>query len=227
MIRKLTFNSSNVTSNDDSVLYKALGAGDRILKGCEITNTTNEIYIGSGYLSVYGRQIKVEGTETVEVPAAVVATPYSFVLEIDMDNDAQEFKAITSEPVQDDISGGTGVYQMLIATFTMGTEGIEDYNEITQRGGMGAVSFINKTVAPSDFEADETYGDFGYKADIQVPGTTMGDFATVIFSPEDSYMFAPVCLSLQDSVRIYSNEIPQNTITIPTIVIQKVSEVTA
>lgn len=144
MIRKLTFNAANVTSNDDSVLYKVLGAGDRILKGCTITNSENEIYIGAGYISVYGRQLKVEGTETVEVPAAVVATPYSLVLEIDMDNDTQEFKAITSEPVQDDISGGTGVYQMLLGTFSMGLSGIEELIITIPRGDI-------KSILPSIF----------------------------------------------------------------------------
>ena len=136
MIKKLTFNAANVTSNDDSVLYKALGAGDRILKGCEITHGIDEIYIADGYISCYGRQLKVEGNETVEVPAAVVATPYSLVLEIDMDNDIQAFKAITSEPVQDDISGGNGMYQMLIATFTMGIDGIEAFIDRTTRGDL-------------------------------------------------------------------------------------------
>lgn len=134
MIKKLTFNTGNVTSNDDSVLYKALGAGDRILKGCAITTSQNQINVASGYISACGRQLKIEGTESITVPGTTVTVPHYLVLEIDMNNDTQAFKAITSAPTQQDISGGTGVYQLLIATFNRTASGISNLSEKITRG---------------------------------------------------------------------------------------------
>ncbi len=153
MIKKLTFDAASVTSNDDSVLYKALGAGDRILKGCAITTSQSQIHVASGYISVYGRQLKIEGTESITVPSSSVTVPYNLVLEINMNNNTQTFKAITTAPTQQDISGGTGIYQLLIATFSRTVNGISNIFEKIPRGDIlpaypiGSLSWNTETRA--------------------------------------------------------------------------------
>lgn len=79
--------------------------------------------------------------------------------------------------------------------------------------------FTNKTIATSEWVNDITYENYPYRADIACSGVTANYYPEVVFSLADavSGYFAPVCESFNNIVRIYASNIPENTITIPTI----------
>ena len=86
-----------------------------------------------------------------------------------------------------------------------------------------SLSFTDTEVLTTDFVADTTYADYGYKAEIAASGVTSADMADVIFAPteSDSDNFASVAATSTDTVTIYAKAIPSGTITIPTILIHK------
>lgn len=81
------------------------------------------------------------------------------------------------------------------------------------------LTFENKVVETTDFTADATYADYGFKADISCTGVTSSYKAEVVFNVAEavSGLFAPVCLTGSGTVTIYANEVPDTDITIPTI----------
>lgn len=81
----------------------------------------------------------------------------------------------------------------------------------------------NTSVAASAWSADSTYADFGYKADITVSGIDSTYFADVVFAPSEavSGKFAPVSATGTNKVTIYASEVPNGSITIPTIKLVK------
>ena len=80
--------------------------------------------------------------------------------------------------------------------------------------------FSNVSVAQSDFAADSTYTDFGYKATIALTGVTSTMFADVVYAPAQamSGLYAPVCATYNGGVYIYAKE--DTAITIPLIKIE-------
>ena len=80
--------------------------------------------------------------------------------------------------------------------------------------------FINTTALPSEFIADVTYTDFPYRAAVSLSGVTDTMIPEVIFSLTDSVegIFAPICESYNGGIYVYSDSVPENTVTIPTII---------
>ena len=80
--------------------------------------------------------------------------------------------------------------------------------------------FINKTVAPSAFVNGSSYGDYPYYADVACEGVIASMIPEVVFGLDDaiSGLFAPVTETGNGYVRIYASDIPESTITIPTII---------
>lgn len=83
-----------------------------------------------------------------------------------------------------------------------------------------ALTAINVTVAVADFVVDSTYTDYGYKAEISMPGVNSNYSPDVRFSLTDaaSGIFAPVADTDTDKVIIYASEVPAADITIPVII---------
>lgn len=92
-------------------------------------------------------------------------------------------------------------------------------SEATWADASTALIFNNKVIATSAWTADNTYSDFPYKADISCSGVTSDYYCEVVFNVTEAISgnYAPVCLSDSNIVRIYAVEIPQSSITIPTI----------
>ena len=217
MIKAITFLEKSVTAENDAAVYDAVGADDRVVKGCALSNTADSISINGGYFFVHGRQIQIIGSESIAVEAAPATVPSYFVFEIDMDNETQELKVITTTPVHDDITSGNGVYQMVFATFDNTLSGIANFTDIVGRGNYASIAYQNIQVEVSAWEADATYADYPYKADISLSEITKDYAATVVFSPEETIDYAPVCETLNGAVRIYASDIPEDTLVIPTI----------
>ena len=83
--------------------------------------------------------------------------------------------------------------------------------------------FSNISVAQSDFAADSTYTDFGYKATIALTGVTSSMYAEVVFAPTEAMSgdYAPVCETYNGGVYIYAKE--DTAITIPLIIVMGVA----
>lgn len=83
----------------------------------------------------------------------------------------------------------------------------------------GLLIFQNKTVATSVWAEDATYESYGYKASVTCSGVTADYYVDVVFDVVNasSGIFAPICSSGANTVTIWANEIPEETITIPTI----------
>ena len=83
-----------------------------------------------------------------------------------------------------------------------------------------ALTASNVAVAVADFVVDSTYTDYGYKAEISMPGVDSNYSPDVRFSLTDaaSGIFAPVADTDTNKVIIYASEVPAADITIPVII---------
>ena len=83
------------------------------------------------------------------------------------------------------------------------------------------LTFTNTTVEAASFAADETYGDFPYRAAVPLAGAAEAMTPEVVFGAADamSGTFAPVAESYAGGVYIYAAEIPPAAVTIPTILL--------
>ena len=82
-------------------------------------------------------------------------------------------------------------------------------------------TFANTTVATSSFVADATYAAFPYRAAVALTGVDVGMLPEVVFDAEDamSGAFAPVATAYFGGVYIYSTDVPDAAVTIPTIIV--------
>ena len=83
------------------------------------------------------------------------------------------------------------------------------------------LTFTNTTVEAASFAADETYGDFPYRAAVPLTGAAEAMTPEVVFGAADamSGTFAPVAESYAGGVYIYAAELPSAAVTIPTIIL--------
>lgn len=83
------------------------------------------------------------------------------------------------------------------------------------------LTFTNTTVEAASFAADETYGDFPYRAAVPLMGAAEAMTPEVVFGVTDamSGTFAPVAESYAGGVYIYAAELPSAAVTIPTIIL--------
>lgn len=83
------------------------------------------------------------------------------------------------------------------------------------------LTFTNTVVEAASFAADETYGDFPYRAAVPLTGAAEAMTPEVVFGVTDamSGTFAPVAESYAGGVYIYAAELPPAAVTIPTILL--------
>ena len=79
--------------------------------------------------------------------------------------------------------------------------------------------FQNITVETSLWVEDETYEQFGYKAEIACEGVAENYFSDVVFNVSEAISgnYAPISITSENKVIIYAVEKPTGTIIIPTI----------
>nr|DAG79911.1 MAG TPA: hypothetical protein [Caudoviricetes sp.] len=130
--------------------------------------------------------------------------------------------AFSTTPLPVD-SGGTGATDAATARANLGALS-------SAAGAVGAsnlaadavkLTFTNTVVEAASFAADETYGDFPYRAAVPLTGAAEAMTPEVVFGVTDamSGTFAPVAESYAGGVYIYATEIPSAAITIPTILL--------
>lgn len=83
----------------------------------------------------------------------------------------------------------------------------------------GGKTYLNKSVAPADWAADDTISLFPYKADIACTGVLTYDVPLVTFaqSDADSGILCPIAETGTNIVRIFANEIPKAAVRILSI----------
>ena len=101
---------------------------------------------------------------------------------------------------------------------------IDENGVISSTGGGEECKYVgliyeNMIVSVSDWIADDTYEQFGYKADISCEGVTEEFFSDVVFGIEEAISgnYAPISKTSEGIVTIYAVDIPEGDITIPTI----------
>ena len=82
------------------------------------------------------------------------------------------------------------------------------------------LAFLELTVEPENWQEDETYGDYPFRAAVALEGVTEDFAPSVTFAPEDALenIFAPVAETYDGGIYIYACESPAETVTIPAIV---------
>ena len=83
-------------------------------------------------------------------------------------------------------------------------------------------NLVFTNISASSWVSDTTYTDYGYKCELTCSGVTSTDIAEVIFAHTQAVSgnYSPVCLTSTDRVTIYSKV--NTSITIPTIIVNKV-----
>lgn len=154
----------------------------------------------------------VSATENRKTPWSNIVSKITFLVR----------SAFLQTPLSVD-SGGTGATDAATARANLGALS-------SAAGAVGAsnlaadavkLTFTNTTVEAASFAADETYGDFPYRAAVPLTGAAEAMTPEVVFGVTDamSGTFAPVAESYAGGVYIYAAELPSAAVTIPTILL--------
>lgn len=152
----------------------------------------------------------------VSVPAGTISLSASMVTDERLDPDVC---GIVTETVEIDTSTMQSQFEALLHS-------IQD--ELAQLEAGTAVElkklqFNNTSVPASDFVADSTYEDYGFRAAVTLSGVTSTMIPEVVFSLADavSGIFAPIAESYNGGVYLYTSDVPESAITIPVIICWK------
>jgi len=148
-MRGITFEQQNITAADMAhYMYIVSQKKTGVSKGLTMTYSGSNIYIASGRLLICGRQVAVEGTDTVEAPTVTSGTLYCrLVYEVDLSKtntstsfqqgywkvlqNAEAYPTLTQQNLDD--HPADGVYQMPMAKFTITTDGIANWVDERQQ----------------------------------------------------------------------------------------------
>lgn len=144
LIRAISFDKQYIKAEDDAhirnvLLNRVAGA----TQGCDISHTANNITVHEGYFCVYGRWIKIEGSETIPIDEITTGLQYCLlVYTIDLTQantddafnqgyfeikkNASEYPQLTQEDLDDD----GDIYQLPFAKFVQKVEGIDEFTKI-------------------------------------------------------------------------------------------------
>ena len=133
-----------VFSNDAFALYMATVFNKKsgVIKGCQVSNTTNTVSVSEGYLWIKGRPIQIIGTETKNVDND--SSYCKFVCEVDLSKENTEtelnqvstkiIKSSTEYPslTQEDLTDGGMVYQFPFAQFKTTNGNITEFKSLVE-----------------------------------------------------------------------------------------------
>lgn len=145
MVKGITFADQIITSQDDAHCRNIfLNYAKGITKGCKVTHDTSSIHISEGYFVIYGRFVKVVGTELITVEPLEAGSIYCrLIFEIDLNktNTTEEFnqgyfkivKDLANYPTltQEDLDSDGKIYQLSFARFINTPQGITEFNQET------------------------------------------------------------------------------------------------
>ena len=128
-LNALIFDNRNNDSQNWRRIFQNL-YGDGILRGCEITFTSNSVAIADGLLMIAGGAIDVNGSTTISIVPTITSGYVRLKIQIDLSNGSEasgsgpvsfltEFSATSTflPLTQEDINGAGEVYEQEIAVF--------------------------------------------------------------------------------------------------------------
>lgn len=140
MIRGITFADQLTTSDDFAHLQnKWFNGVSGITKGCTVTADADNVYVGAGYFLIYGRLVRIVGTETIASEVVEVNKYCSLVFEIDLSKtnsttvfNQGSFKILSNTEtypslIQEDLDADGNVYQLEFARFIKTTTSITNF----------------------------------------------------------------------------------------------------
>ena len=164
MISGITFDQQSIKAEDMAHFMKTFSANaNGITRGCGITYDSNNMYVAEGYLLLQGREVKITGTQTIELNKVTTGELYCCVIiEIDLSKSNTEtvcnqlsIKTLTSSSgypslTQQDLEDyPEGVYQYLLAQYHTTVSGIDSFVE---KAGDADATFMKE----ADFKAHFT-----------------------------------------------------------------------
>lgn len=140
----ITFDKQILTSRQHAHFQKLfLNGTDGITKGCEVSQSSGNVYVQKGFFVISGRFVEVTGVETIQTPSVTSGTLYcKTVYEIDLSKVNTEsnftqgyFKTLTSPSgypalIQEDLDNDGTIYQMPFCQYTKTTEAIGSFLDI-------------------------------------------------------------------------------------------------
>lgn len=134
-ISLITWAAQTVTPKHDAIIQDACAGRSGILYGCNVSAGSNTLMISAGYGVIKGRLFEVTDT-TVGVTLPPSGTQNgTLIIRLDIANTSTPIE-ITVEtgsytPEQDeDANFDSGVYEMVLATFSITSSGITDFTQV-------------------------------------------------------------------------------------------------
>lgn len=126
--------------------------------------------------------------------------------------------AISSSMITDTRSNET--YCGMISTFSQKAIPDKSVTYIKLAADAVKLQFTNVVVAKTAFVANDTYGDYPYRASVALTGVLSSMIPDVVLSAVDatSGNFAPVAACYDGGIYLYAASAPDTAITIPTII---------
>jgi hypothetical protein len=132
-INLVTFANQTVTPTNDAIIYEKAVNQNGIFNGCAVTVNTNQINIAGGYGIICGREFTVEA-ESISVTLAGSGTLLGrLYVRLDLSNPSTPIQLLTATgstlpalTQDDDVNFNNGVWEMELATFTVGVNDITD-----------------------------------------------------------------------------------------------------
>ena len=152
-IQLVTYANQTVTPTNDAIIYEKAVDQNGIFYGCNVTVTSNTVNITGGYGLVCGREFVVN-SESITVTLAPSGTLQGrLYVRLDLaDADAPiQLLTVTGNTLpaltqDDDVNYTNGVYEMELATFTVGVSALSDVVE-TFETIVGNKSYIPSEIA--------------------------------------------------------------------------------
>lgn len=147
MITLLQYNGSNVTPQDDAILYNFIVQDSGVLFGCTVTHLgAGQLQVADGRGIIQGRNFVIEA-QTVQATLAESGTlPGRLIIQVDVANSEEPISFVTQaqnplpDLIQEDINGSGSIFQLPLATYTA---------EVTQISGLTSVAHIlGNTILP-------------------------------------------------------------------------------
>lgn len=117
----------------DTVLNGSSG----IIKGCTLSNTSNSITVGQGFICIRGGIVQIVGDETIQVSSNDAYCKLVCELDLSKENTESDFEQVkfkiltstTGYPnlTKEDVFENGNIYQIEIARFKTSASGISDF----------------------------------------------------------------------------------------------------
>ena len=132
-INLITYANQTVTPTNDAIIYEKAVDQNGIFYGCNVTVSGNNVNITGGYGIVCGREFVIESESIAVTLAPSVPLDGRLYVRLDLADADNPIQLLTAQggtlpPLvqDDDVNYTNGVYEMELATFTVGVSALSD-----------------------------------------------------------------------------------------------------